>query len=216
MYCPACKAEYRPGIRRCHDCDVDLVATLPADAADAPAQKEVGGQEAVPLWSDDNPIFIAALLNALDEAGISHREFEQHDPRANLNPVFPGRAYMGMGQEVWVRASDLASAKKLLEAVMDRESELAEDEGELQESPNAEPEPAQELPEHWDPRAATVKVWSGDEEPKAQFILDALLEDGIPARIDNDRFAQGILVRPQDESRAREIVREVLEGAPPQ
>src|SRR5262244_2695265 len=29
MYCPECKAEYRPGFTHCTDCDVDLVAELP-------------------------------------------------------------------------------------------------------------------------------------------------------------------------------------------
>jgi hypothetical protein len=215
MYCPVCKAEYRHGITHCHDCDVDLVTALPADPVNVYRQKEIEGQEAVPLWSEDNPIYFAALLNALDEGGIPHYEFQQHDPRANLNPIFPGRAYMGLGQEVWVRASDLPSAKKLLETVMDRQSELPEGQGEPLESLSAEPEPVQKLPEHWDPRAATVNVWSGEEEWKAQFILDALLEGGIPAKVDNAGFAQRILVRPEDESRAREVVRQVLEGAPP-
>jgi len=29
MFCPECKAEYRPGFTRCSDCDVDLVEELP-------------------------------------------------------------------------------------------------------------------------------------------------------------------------------------------
>lgn len=28
MFCPVCRAEYRPGLTRCNDCDVDLVAEL--------------------------------------------------------------------------------------------------------------------------------------------------------------------------------------------
>ena len=28
MFCPQCKAEYRPGYRRCADCDIDLVDEL--------------------------------------------------------------------------------------------------------------------------------------------------------------------------------------------
>lgn len=30
-YCPSCGAEYRPGFTRCPDCDVELVADLPAE-----------------------------------------------------------------------------------------------------------------------------------------------------------------------------------------
>jgi hypothetical protein len=37
MFCPNCRSEYRPGFYRCSDCDVDLVAHLPAEPrADPP------------------------------------------------------------------------------------------------------------------------------------------------------------------------------------
>jgi len=31
MFCPECKAEYRPGFTHCADCDVDLVQELPVE-----------------------------------------------------------------------------------------------------------------------------------------------------------------------------------------
>ena len=31
MYCPSCKAEYRPGFTVCADCDVELVYELPEE-----------------------------------------------------------------------------------------------------------------------------------------------------------------------------------------
>jgi hypothetical protein len=31
MFCPECRAEYRPGFTRCVDCDVDLVQELPLE-----------------------------------------------------------------------------------------------------------------------------------------------------------------------------------------
>ena len=30
-YCPKCKAEYKPGIKRCSDCDIPLVEELPEE-----------------------------------------------------------------------------------------------------------------------------------------------------------------------------------------
>jgi hypothetical protein len=36
MFCPECKAEYRPGFTRCSDCDVDLVEELPELDTHAP------------------------------------------------------------------------------------------------------------------------------------------------------------------------------------
>ena len=33
MFCPKCRAEYRPGFTRCADCDVDLVHELPVESS---------------------------------------------------------------------------------------------------------------------------------------------------------------------------------------
>ena len=35
MYCPECRAEYRPGFTRCSDCDVPLVERLPVTHGDS-------------------------------------------------------------------------------------------------------------------------------------------------------------------------------------
>jgi hypothetical protein len=34
MFCPKCRAEYRPGFTHCTDCDVDLVTELPNPESD--------------------------------------------------------------------------------------------------------------------------------------------------------------------------------------
>jgi hypothetical protein len=38
MFCPECRAEYRPGFTRCADCDVDLVQELHAESSEAKAE----------------------------------------------------------------------------------------------------------------------------------------------------------------------------------
>jgi hypothetical protein len=40
MFCPNCRAEYRPGFARCSDCDVELVENLPPPNTQDPDLKE--------------------------------------------------------------------------------------------------------------------------------------------------------------------------------
>jgi hypothetical protein len=58
MFCPQCKAEYRPGFVRCADCDVELVDCLPQDAV------ESGTTE------DSDYTVIRAVQGALEEGQI--------------------------------------------------------------------------------------------------------------------------------------------------
>ena len=69
-----------------------------------------------------------------------------------------------------------------------------------------------------DPKAlglATSEVWSGEEVTTAKFLQDSLQANGIGCVIRAESNQQRLLVRPANESRAREIIREVLEGTPP-
>lgn len=43
MYCPKCRAEYRPGFTRCSDCGVDLVNVLPTVAKQSAQTPSKGG-----------------------------------------------------------------------------------------------------------------------------------------------------------------------------
>ena len=76
----------------------------------------------------------------------------------------------------------------------------------------------------WDPEDATVEVWSEKTEERAWFEKEqgltwmielSLSENQIPVRIDADDSSRKIFVLPEDESRAREIVREIMSGTPP-
>jgi hypothetical protein len=65
-----------------------------------------------------------------------------------------------------------------------------------------------------------VEVWSGDDSKGASdkgWIIElALNENHIRSRSDLlDDGTRHFFVRPEDESRAREIVREIVEAAPP-
>ncbi len=63
---------------------------------------------------------------------------------------------------------------------------------------------------------AVAKVWSGQDEAMAQFLADILRENAISNRSENQPNGSSLIfVWPRDEARAREIVREVIEGVPP-
>lgn len=74
-----------------------------------------------------------------------------------------------------------------------------------------------DLPLHWDPLTATVEVWTGQNLDRLQFIVNSLREVGIPSRsLTEDSQNLRLLVRPEDETNAREIVRQILEPAAPE
>jgi hypothetical protein len=70
-------------------------------------------------------------------------------------------------------------------------------------------------PTEWDPEEATVQVWSDKQSYLGEMIEMALRENQIHARFERGNGRNAVYVMPEDEIRAREIVREVVESAPP-
>ena len=67
----------------------------------------------------------------------------------------------------------------------------------------------------WYPEDATVEVWSQDAKDLSFGIERSLDANYIHSRCDSDESGRKkILVLPEDESFAREIVREIVEGTP--
>jgi hypothetical protein len=71
-------------------------------------------------------------------------------------------------------------------------------------------------PTKWNPEEATVRVWSSEQSYPGEMIEMALRENQIHARFGKTDGDNAIFVLPEDETRAREIVREVVEGGPPE
>ena len=63
---------------------------------------------------------------------------------------------------------------------------------------------------------ATTEIWSGDEPELADFIAASLETNEIPFRRDPRAGKYVLYVHAEDEAHAREIVREVVEGVPPE
>jgi len=82
-------------------------------------------------------------------------------------------------------------------------------------------EQSESIPTDWDPTSwnsegATVQVWRSEQLYPGEMIEMALRENHIHARFDKANGRNAIYVTPEDEIRAREIVREVVEGEPPE
>jgi len=71
-------------------------------------------------------------------------------------------------------------------------------------------------PTNWDPREATLEVWSSEQSYPGEIIELALRENQIHARFEKAGGKNAISVLLEDEIRAREIVREIVEGVLPE
>ena len=73
---------------------------------------------------------------------------------------------------------------------------------------------ASEVLEDIDPGDATVAVWQGQDVDTREMLKMSLRENDIFARVDENEGAAEVFVLPEDEERAKEIVREIVEGKP--
>jgi hypothetical protein len=64
VFCPVCGDEYRPGFRRCNDCDVDLVESLP------PETEPAAPFELTTVLETGDQSLVAVAKSVLDAAGI--------------------------------------------------------------------------------------------------------------------------------------------------
>ena len=164
----------------------------------------------VTLWAGESPAVHAALLEELEAAGIAFSDKSLGDdevaPTADPLPIDWKPRF---GFEVAVMTADLAAAKVLLEDLLDEEPadiEIPAQDG------VASVEPALTVATETHP---TVEVWNGNNERTAQYLVAAMQENEIPIHLENPGEETRIYVSAANEKRAREIVREVVEAAPP-
>ena len=70
MFCPQCKAEYRPGFIRCSDCDIELVDRLPDEQNASIDFQEVGPAEWVVVATVQSLIEKGQICSFLEANGI--------------------------------------------------------------------------------------------------------------------------------------------------
>ncbi len=212
MFCPNCKCEYIRGVTECSDCGVPLVDTLDSLEVKAPNKNDV----LVTIWAGNDPGESTAIKEALQNAGISFT-----DKGESFNSIFPS---MENKYEVLVPSQDQEEARKVLFDLDARihPDELTSEELESLALPVSEDEQDQQMdapddiPEDWDDEAEGAEVWSGEKEDLANMLMACLREIGIPSRKVAEAGHWSIQVPPEQELRAKEVVREVAEASPPE
>ncbi len=228
MFCPQCKVEYRQGFTHCTDCDVDLVYELPVQTPRKRAVPQepiavLEGDEFKALQRWEGSLECARACRRLKDAGITYRVIEfpqvfgyQMEPRPEFEIAVPTAQYE--------RAKEILGIQiELGEENLPSEEEIRE----VMELPAKDEIPTDQRtqgdwdPTNWYPEDATIEIWSGLDSGAASnkgwMIELALKENRILSRADvREDGTRVFFVRPEDEARAREIVREVVEGAPPE
>ena len=208
MFCPQCHVEYRPRFTRCTDCDVELVPALPQVEESRPIALPSGSLQI--LWEGEDLALFENLLDGLDAADI--RYFDQPlgiYPGVRRRDPFPVQPMARFGYQVAVLSSELGRARQIL-------GKLLEKEPEDMELP-AQDERRRETPTGavFQEDALTCEIWSGSVERLAEFLEVALKENGIPTRRELRGVELAIYAPLSMEASAREIIREIVGGAPP-
>jgi hypothetical protein len=229
MFCPQCNAEYRPGFTRCADCDVDLVNEPPEYALAGQGPANPGDPNEDPFcsfWKGEDARVHAELCEVLDEAGIPHKSVFRRDHLFNLSN-FPGYQ-VGVPFSLFERAEKAVQEAFGTEDAEERETLntprlLGSQQETIRKLPaTMTPAPEEDIPgppnageeTDWYPEDATTSVWSTDANEPSDFLVAALHENGISCRVDQQGTRAKLYVLPDDATRAREIVREVVEGRP--
>ena len=164
----------------------------------------------VPLWEGEDLALHTTLLEELEAAGIRY-----YDQPMSVYPgvrrwdPFPIQPMTRFGYQVAVLSADLPSAEKILERLLmekPQDMDLPVKEEKQGETTERVARPGEET---------ICEIWAGQDERLAGFLQDALRESEILTRAEIDGAEKRIYACSSDEKRAREIVREIVEGAPP-
>ncbi len=233
MFCPVCKYEYRRGFTRCNDCDVDLVDALPSEEEVDHKLRTPADEMAQPtlLWKGASGGTFSAITAALDAAKIPYNR-EDLDARLVFSSEFSEL-------EIWVPAANFSDAQAVLDDVLNSTANAALPPDATNEIPAEDDEGADDIRhealKELYPEDATAEVWSGkaanrgavnvanNDALMAEILKSCLAEIGVACYVQRPDADSGdaqpiyaVRVLPEDEARAKEIVRQVVDAAPPQ
>jgi hypothetical protein len=170
------------------------------------------------LWSGEDPAFHEALLEDLDSSGIPYADKPIGEEENAPDPL-PIDWKPRFGFEVAVHHADFPTAKQILEMLL---SEGATADVELPDQSDApghdvsSDETLRQPQQGAGREQPSVSVWAGTDPRINEFLTAALRENEIPIRAVKDDELTILYVPPSNAARAREIVREITEGIPPQ
>jgi hypothetical protein len=168
------------------------------------------------LWRGADPAKFTALQAALHDEDIQFWHTQVYDPAGGFLSSRPYYLEAVPGFEIRVHARDLERANGALDWVESKgnASSVSDGPSRFDRDPIILNQP---LPYDWNPNEATSEVWAGEDEPMVEYLASALRENGIPSRIPDDPGHRlRLCVRPEDLTRARDIVREITEGKVPE
>jgi hypothetical protein len=231
MFCPECRVEYRAGFTHCTDCDVDLVGEVRLVRADSFESNP--GDETDPFcafWQGDDPRLHAELSTLLDEAGIPHTTVRREDHLFNLKsfPAFrigvpfslfeKAETAVKDAYEMGVSGADAARSLNPPVLIPDRSRVVQKLPETLtpskEENIPGPPEAGDDAV--WESEGGGKEVWSGEDTALGDMLVASLRENKIRVRRETSHGRQSLLASSKEEARAREIVKEVVEGVPPE
>lgn len=242
MFCPVCKSEYRDGFTKCSDCGVDLLAGFPDGSIstdseeleilwagqDAGTQDEICERLATKNIFYNNDAVESKLMPAFRQS-IYRIQIRKRDHDAALQAI---QDVSSIDSEVRKspgfildRNSDLLNKIGFQNRVRRGEG-LSSERSSARESPAEAPDSDEsdrsqeaapdDVLENFDPNEATYEVWSGDDNDLAQTFEDCFREVGIGCAVATVGGRLRVFVLPSAQSRANEIIREIVEQTPPE
>jgi hypothetical protein len=161
------------------------------------------------LWRGGDPAKLTALQAALRDEQIQFWHTQVYDPAGGFLSSRPYYLEATPGFEIRVHAADWERANGVLQWVESKEN-VSIEASSFDHDPVISRQP---LPYDWDWNEATSEAWAGEDEAMAEYLASALRENGIPSHIpDEPGHRLRLCVRPADQPRARDIVREITEG----
>ena len=207
------------------DADRDVEEGASAESSfdySAAARAEPGDPNEDPFcsfWKGTDARVCAELCTVLDEAGIPHKTIHRQDHLFNFANQSP--------YQLGVPASLYEKAELTIKEAFGTDEETGDDAVPLLPAPNREPadfgkslrDAIADANEWLGPRYpedATVEVWSGEEAEKGtkEMIEMSLRENDLLCRSEEQNERIKLMVLPEHEERAKQIVREIVEGAP--